>query len=162
MKFKLAVLAPPFVVLLLSFAALLLGAPQGVPSEPLPPQMPGRSLSDILVIIAAITASVASTITLLRSGRVAKAVEETKVTVEATKEINEAQTKELGEVKVLVDGRYGEVLQRLADVERLLADETGRKADKARAVSSQKAADEQAARVVEAKIPDAVHDTKKG
>ena len=69
--------------------------------------------------------------------------------------IKQAQTKaaiveikpKLERIELLVDGRYGEVLQELADVKLMLADKTGKLDDKLRAEQAQTKADEQTKRV---------------
>jgi hypothetical protein len=67
---------------------------------------------------------------------------------------NVQQNAKLGRIEVLVDGRYGEVLQELADVKRLLAATSGLKVDQDKAAEAQTRADDQAARV--AAVPPAV------
>ncbi len=65
---------------------------------------------------------------------------------------NVDQTKRLEHIEILVDGRYSEVLQELADVKRLLAKQTGEPSDKDRADQAQRRADDQANRVKAANI----------
>jgi hypothetical protein len=67
---------------------------------------------------------------------------------------NVKQDVKLQRIEILVDGRYGQVLQELADVKRLLAAESGLAIDHDKAAAAQSRANEQAARVVESK-PDA-------
>jgi hypothetical protein len=55
-------------------------------------------------------------------------------------------------IELLVDGRYGDVLQELADVKRLLASITKLPADQAKAEAAQGKADDQAKRVIAATI----------
>ncbi len=62
-------------------------------------------------------------------------------------ETNKKQDKKLDRIEILVDGRYGDVLQELADLKRLFAENTGKKADMEKADHAQKKADEQTARV---------------
>ena len=64
----------------------------------------------------------------------------------------DAQTLKLGRIELLVDGRYGQVLQELADVKRLLAAESGKESDAAKADIAQKNADDQVSRVLAAKV----------
>lgn len=54
-----------------------------------------------------------------------------------TKNINEVQNKKLDNVTLLVDGRYGAVLQELADMKKLFADLTGTKIDQFQADKAQ-------------------------
>jgi hypothetical protein len=60
---------------------------------------------------------------------------------------NATQSTKLQRIEVLVDGRYGQVLQELAAVKRLLAAESGLASDKTKAAVAQARADEQEARV---------------
>lgn len=54
----------------------------------------------------------------------------------------------LDNITILVNGRYSQVLQELADVKGLLAAATGRESDRVKAELAQGQADEQAARLV--------------
>lgn len=65
--------------------------------------------------------------------------------------VTSAQTVKLDEIHILVDGRYSQVLQELADVKKLLADATDTAVDKRAAVVAQENADDQASRVAESK-----------
>jgi hypothetical protein len=67
---------------------------------------------------------------------------------------NANQDVKLQRIEILVDGRYGQVLQELADLKRLLAAESGLPIDKEKADAAQVRANEQAARVVESKASD--------
>jgi len=100
--------------------------------------MSGDTITGVVVVVGALVTAVVKIIAALR---------ETKAVVV---ERAASQDVELREIKVLVDGRYGEVLQELADMKKLLASETGRKADAQQAASAQKRADDQVARVAEA------------
>jgi hypothetical protein len=62
----------------------------------------------------------------------------------------DARDAKLGRIEVLVDGRYSEVLKRLAAVQAQLATATGNKVDAAEAVIAQSHSDEQEARLGEA------------
>jgi hypothetical protein len=110
------------------------------PSEP----MVAVYVAAILSILGAVTAAITTIITLIRSGK-------TKAIVEGTHELNQAQNLKLDTITLLVNGRYGDVLQELADVKRILAAESGRKADKESATQAQTRADAQQARVAETK-----------
>lgn len=76
-----------------------------------------------------------------------KAIRETKTVVDKVATVNNVQTNKLDRIEVLVDGRYGEVLQELADVKRLFAENTGKAGDMTKATEAQNKADEQVARV---------------
>jgi len=62
-----------------------------------------------------------------------------------------SQNKQLSNIEVLVDGRYSDVLQELANVKKLLAESSGLPSHKAEAKSAQAKADKQEARVDELK-----------
>jgi hypothetical protein len=66
-----------------------------------------------------------------------------KTTVDGVKTVNDVQSKKLDNITVLVDGRYGEVLQELADVKDLLAATTGTKMDRLKADKAQTTANAQ-------------------
>lgn len=76
---------------------------------------------------------------------------QTKDTVEANavhgQRAGTMRDKKLDNITLLVDGRYGEVLQELADVRQLFATLTGQPGDQARAAAAQAAATAQIARV---------------
>jgi hypothetical protein len=85
-------------------------------------------------------------------------VKETKNVIAETKAAvveNAAQGAQAGDIRdvkldrieLLVDGRYGKVLQELADVKRMLAAESGKDIDKVKANDAQDLADEQQKRV---------------
>ena len=61
--------------------------------------------------------------------------------------------RKLERIELLVDGRYGEVLQELADVKALLAAITGKPSDVLKAQIAQTKADEQVSRVTAAGGP---------
>lgn len=61
--------------------------------------------------------------------------------------------RKLDRIEVLVDGRYSQVLQELADMKKLLADLTGTAVDRAQATIAQATADEQHRRVTAAGGP---------
>lgn len=65
---------------------------------------------------------------------------------------NVSQITKLEHIEILVDGRYSEVLQELADVKRLLAKQTGESSDVDRADQAQRRADDQANRVKAANV----------
>lgn len=67
-----------------------------------------------------------------------------------TKQAGAVRDAKLDNITVLVNGRYSEVLQELADVKRLLAAATGLARDHANAVTAQERADEQLRRVIAA------------
>jgi hypothetical protein len=68
----------------------------------------------------------------------------------SVRRMNGLQTVKLDHIEILVDGRYSEVLQQLADVRELLAQATGTQGDRDRATTSQTHADQQEQRVKEA------------
>jgi len=57
------------------------------------------------------------------------------------------QNKQLSNIEILVDGRYGDVLQELANVKKLLAESSGLSSHKEEAVSAQAKANRQEDRV---------------
>jgi len=69
------------------------------------------------------------------------------VGIKSLKNEGKARDVQLSNIELLVDGRYGKVLQELADMKRLLAEVTGKKIDIAKAEEAQANADEQSARV---------------
>jgi hypothetical protein len=102
------------------------------------------------VAITVIGALVAGIIQIIRVLHETKAkVEANTATLVDTGIHRDAQ---LGRIEVLVDGRYSQVLQELATVKALLATRTGTLEDRRSADSAQRAADDQAARVV-ASVP---------
>jgi len=78
------------------------------------------------------------------------------VTVRASKKVDTViaattgQDAKLDNITILVDGRYSQVLQELADVKRLMAETTGSTADSKDAAKAQKTADAQHALVADA------------
>lgn len=102
-----------------------------------------------VTVIGTLTGGIVSIIVALRDTR-AK-VAETKVAVEHNAELGRkagaARDQKLERIEVLVDGRYSEVLQELADMKLLLAKSTGLRADHDQATSAQQRADSQHARV---------------
>jgi type IV secretory pathway TrbL component len=95
----------------------------------------------VVVVVGAVVAGVISIIT---------AVHATRTKVENVVTANVKSDLKLDRIEVLVDGRYSEVLQELADVKKLLAQATGVEADIGRAGQAQGAADRQEARVRQA------------
>jgi predicted butyrate kinase (DUF1464 family) len=126
-------------------------------AQPAPPSDSPLSTGGILAIIAGIALAATSVINAWRTGgKVAEtkaAVVEAKQEVVAVANATMLQDRKLDHIEVLVDGRYGEVLQELADVKKALAEATGRIADKTRAENAQKRANDQAARVEAAGKP---------
>jgi hypothetical protein len=102
--------------------------------------------ADVLLVISAVTVAVT---TIIHAWGTRGKVAETKVAVNDVMAATKVQDVQLKRIETLGNGQYGAILQRLADVERLLATESGRSADAARAESSQKAADTQAALVAD-------------
>lgn len=93
-------------------------------------------VSTLQIIVAAIPptlAGVASLVVSLRNGR--------------------RNSRKLDGITLLVDGRYGDVLQELADVKRLLAAQTGSASDHTRAEVAQKDATAQHERTAAAGRP---------
>lgn len=101
----------------------------------------------VLVIGAIVTGAV----------KIIGAIKDTKQTVQ---DVVVPQNAQLKKIQLLVDGRYGQVLQELADVKRILALESGRKADMERADTAQKIANnqKQVAQKAEELIPDEIID----
>ena len=95
----------------------------------------------LVLVIGAIVTGVVTIISALRA---------TKVAVETTVIADVKRDEKLDRIEVLVDGRYSQVLQELADVKALLAKATGLPLDEAKAVVAQTTANEQAVRVSEA------------
>ena len=106
-------------------------------------------ISGALLIIGALSAAIVKIIQALNESRIntKQVVEQTKTVVEQ----NNEQIKQLNRVEILVDGRYGEVLQELSDVRRLLAAQSGTTADSDKADAAQVKATEQAKRVGDSK-----------
>jgi len=98
--------------------------------------------ANIILIIGALTSSTIAIITVWRTGR----------KVDAVAAQTSGQDVKLNRIEVLVDGRYGAVLQRLADVLVVLADRSGTASDRARAESAQSEANAQQAQVAAAAI----------
>ncbi|SRR5258707_15620995 len=91
-------------------------------------------ISGAVLIIGAISAGIVAVI---------KALGENRRKTETIVQQNERQLSQLNRVESKVNGRYGEVLRELADVRRLIANQTGLAADKAKADSAEAKADEQ-------------------
>ncbi len=119
-------------------------------------------------VIAALAAGLATVIGAIVAGIIAviKALHETRTEIATTKTeiatkleknaavsktIGEARDKKLDRIEVLVDGRYGEVLQELADMKKALALATGLATDQVKSDEAQKRADLQESRVVASK-----------
>jgi len=100
-----------------------------------------------VLIIGAIVTGVISIIAAVHNTRV---VVDTKVAVDQVVAGGVTRDQKLDRIEVLVDGRYSEVLQELADVKKLLAKATGIEADTDRAENAQGAADRQEIRVAAA------------
>jgi hypothetical protein len=64
--------------------------------------------------------------------------------------VQEVITPKLDKIEILVNGRYNQVLQELADVKKQLAIESGKVVDFIKAGEAQKNADEHSANIVEA------------
>ena len=101
-----------------------------------------------LGIISALVAGIIAIIRVLAETRAVKAAVTENATISAT--VGKARDTKLDRIELLVDGRYGEVLQELADVKALLAALTGKPSDQLKAVAAQAKADDQAARVLSA------------
>jgi hypothetical protein len=84
-----------------------------------------------------------------------EAVATTQAVVQENAEIGRQAGKmrdqKLDNITILVDGRYGQVLQELADVRQLLATHSGTTSDQAAASIAQQAADDQERRVEQSK-----------
>jgi hypothetical protein len=93
--------------------------------------------TNIILILGALSSSIVAILTVWRTGH--------KVDRVATATAD--QDRKLDRIEVLVDGRYGAVLQKLADVLLALALKSGTAKDRVRAVDAQNEADAQAARV---------------
>jgi hypothetical protein len=79
---------------------------------------------------------------LLLAGVIAGVIALLKV-VTSLRQMNKSQSVKLDRIEILVDGRYSEVLQQLADVKKLLAKATGQPDDYDRATAAQTQADRQ-------------------
>ncbi len=111
----------------------------------------------IAALIASLCAGLATLIAAVVAGIVAiiKALHDTKAAITEKLETNAAVSKTMGDVRdkkldrieVLVDGRYGEVLQELADMKKALALATGLATDQVKSDEAQKRADLQEFRV---------------
>jgi len=130
-------------VLLLSIPLGLLFGQAAAAAQPDSP----FTVTGIIAILGAITVMATAIITAWRTG---SRVTEAKVAVAAVAAATTHQDQKLDRIEILVDGRYGEVLQELADVKLLLAHATGREADTSSADSAQLRADNQASRVAAA------------
>ncbi len=95
----------------------------------------------VVTIIGAIVTGVISVINALRV---------TREKVEQVASSSAISGEKLNRIEVLVDGRYSQVLQELANVKLLLANATGLTLDADRAKIAQRTADEQAKRVDDA------------
>lgn len=99
-------------------------------------------------LLAAITVSVVTVIGALVTGVLSIIVAtRTKETVDRVAVETQSQTAKLENITVLVDGRYSEVLQELATVRALLAQQSGLVSDAIKADHAQKEADDQQTRV---------------
>jgi len=98
------------------------------------------------VIIAAVTAAVLAILAILIPGILA-IIGALRKTQDTVKDVTAGQNKQLNKIEVLVDGRYGEVLQEIADLKLALSVATGLAADKIKAADAQTKADVQVERV---------------
>lgn len=101
------------------------------------------SIDGIVAIIGALSLLITTFFT-------AWAAYKAKVGADVVKVETVAQTKKLDNITILVDGRYGEVLQELADIKRIFAQTTGLPADATKADVAQETADAQHARTAAA------------
>jgi hypothetical protein len=95
-------------------------------------------VTGIITVIGALTTAIISIIT---------TVNKTKDTVDKVANASTARDVKLDRIEILVDGRYSQVLQELADVKRLLAAESGKPSDLVKAQEAQIKADDQKSRV---------------
>lgn len=127
------------------------------PAGPTPPAPVQQLAVDWSVIIPLLFAGVALLITTSVSAwgslRARQESRATKTTVETNAAIGAAAGKsrddKLDHITILVNGRYSQVLQELAEVKRLLAVATGRVADHVAADQAARAAADQAAKLAE-------------
>jgi len=70
--------------------------------------------------------------------------------IREVRNVTKPTVEKLGRIETLVDGRYSDVLNELASVKRLLANQTGDRSDGARATLAEGAASDQRQRLVEA------------
>lgn len=94
------------------------------------------------IVITALVTGIVTVIAALVAGIV--------TIVNAVKTTKTEVSEKLDNITVLVDGRYSTVLQELADVKQLLAEETGLKSDAGKAVDAQVTANKQASVVKQA------------
>lgn len=100
-------------------------------------------IAGAVTVLGALTAAINSIITTWRAARVEKLTEK-------VAELNTVQDKKLDHITILVDGRYGDVLNQLAAAMQVVARLTGTKVDQDLADTAQQKADEQNVRVAEA------------
>lgn len=93
---------------------------------------------------------VAGLVTIIGAVSAAVLAWQTKAKTVTIAETNLEQDVKLKRIEILVDGRYGQVLEELAEVRRLLAAESGLASDHDKANIAQQRADSQAARVTAA------------
>lgn len=100
-------------------------------------------------LVTVITTVVTGTIAIIRALHETRADIVTKVESNAAvgKTVGEARDKKLDRIEILVDGRYSQVLQELADLKQLVATRSGVADDQAEADVAQRRADSQAFRV---------------
>jgi hypothetical protein len=94
-------------------------------------------IGGIVTVIGALTTAIIAIIAAVDKMR------EVKTAVEKVGNTNVDQNKKLDNITILVDGRYSEVLQELADVKKMLADKTGLSSDLINAEVAQRRADDQ-------------------
>ena len=109
---------------------------------------------DSVAVIAVIGAITAAAVTIIGAwnNRVVRAVGENVVSkaeavagtlAQKVESAARGQDKQLNKIELLVDGRYGEILQEMADIKAQYALVTGREDDRIRAEAAQKRADSQ-------------------
>jgi hypothetical protein len=108
-------------------------------------------------IIGSLVAGIIAIIRVLAETRAVKT--EVINNAETSAIVGKARDRKLDRIEILVDGRYGEVLQELADMKDLLAKITGKPSDIAKAEAAQTKADEQVARVVASGPPVPHHES---
>lgn len=124
---------------------------QDAPVVPVPAVVTGLNWEVLIpLIFAGAGLLLTQILTYLKSRDTNKKTDVIAEQTEGIADTNVQQDVKLQRIEVLVNGRYGEVLQELADVKRLLAAESGRTADATRADQAQQRADLQAARVAAA------------
>jgi hypothetical protein len=150
------------IALLAQAKEIVVPAQTMVETSPWSPALIGALFVGIIGIITALgkvlvdlkVAKVASTAAAAQAVIAVKTAEDTKNTVDKARltgeEAGQARDKKLDEIKSLVDGKFSEVLDRVAKLTRAIANSSGRQEDIDDADQAQAAADKQREKVREA------------